>query len=498
MPSSSSSTQVAVIGAGPGGYAAAFFAADLGLAVTLIDMDANPGGVCLYRGCIPSKALLHVAKLVSEAKHASALGVTFAEPAIDLDKLRAWKDGVVQKLTGGLGQLSRQRKITFVQGRAGFEDAATLRVERVTPSTLRPAQGRPEPSRGTTGSGQAGEPETISFQRAIIATGSRPASAPGLSLDTPRVMDSTAALELRDIPKSLLVVGGGYIGLELGSVYAALGSKVSVVEMMPGLLPGADRDLVNVLARRLESVFQSIMLNAKVVEMKEDKKGVTVRFDGEGIEPKAQTFDKVLVSVGRKPNSAIPGLDRTRVQVDARGFIEVDAQRRTAEPAIFAIGDVVGEPMLAHKASHEARVAVESIRGEHAAFEPRAIPAVVFTDPEIAWCGLTETEAKKQGIQVEVARFPWAALGRAITIDRPEGFTKLLIDPASERVLGVGIVGAGAGELIAEGVLAVEMAALATDLKLTIHPHPTLSETIMEAAEVFFGQSTHVYRPKRK
>ena len=298
--------------------------------------------------------------------------------------------------------------------------------------------------------------------------------------------------------KEVLVVGGGYIGLELGSVYAALGSKVSVVEMMPGLLPGADRDLVNVLARRLEAAFQSVMLNAKVVEMKEDKRGVTVRFDGEGIEPKEQTFDKVLVSVGRKPNSAIPGLDRTRVQIDARGFIEVDAQRRTTEPAIYAIGDVVGEPMLAHKASHEARVAVESIKGERVAFEPCAIPAVVFTDPEIAWCGLTETEAKKQGKQVEVARFPWAALGRAIMIDRPEGFTKLLIDPASERVLGVGIVGAGAGELIAEGVLAVEMAALATDLKLTIHPHPTLSETIMEAAEVFFGQSTHVYRPKRK
>jgi dihydrolipoamide dehydrogenase len=311
-------------------------------------------------------------------------------------------------------------------------------------------------------------------------------------------MDSTAALELGDVPKSLLVIGGGYIGLELGSVYAALGSKVSVVEMMPGLLPGADRDLVNVLGRRLESAFQAIMLNAKVVEMSEEKKGVKVRFDGEGIEPKEQVFDKVLVSVGRKPNSSIPGLDRTKVQIDARGFIQVDAQRRTAEPTISAVGDVIGEPMLAHKASHEARVAVEAIKGENVAFEPRAIPAVVFTDPEIAWCGLTETQAKAQGIKVEVARFPWAALGRAITIDRPEGFTKLLIDPVTERVLGVGIVGAGAGELIAEGVLAVEMAALATDLKLSIHPHPTLSETLMEAAEVFFGQSTHVYKPKRR
>jgi dihydrolipoamide dehydrogenase len=481
MPSSS--TQLAVIGAGPGGYAAAFYAADLGLAVTLIDTDANPGGVCLYRGCIPSKALLHVARILGEAKHAGALGVRFSEPTIDLDALRAWKDGVVQKLTGGLGQLSRQRKITFVQGRASFENASTLRVERV---------GAPA------GPGAPGEPETIRFQHAIVATGSRPATVPGVPLDSPRVMDSTAALELRDIPKRLLVIGGGYIGLELGSVYAALGSKVSVVEMMPGLLPGADRDLVNVLARRLESGFQAIMLNAKVVDMKEGKTGIAVTFEGEGIEPKQQTFDKVLVSVGRKPNSAVPGLDRTAVKVDARGFIEVDVQRRTAEPTIYAIGDVVGEPMLAHKASHEARVAVEAVRGERVAFEPSAIPAVVFTDPEIAWCGLTETEAKKQGRQVEVARFPWAALGRAITIDRPEGLTKLLIDPKTERVLGVGIAGAGAGELIAEGVLAVEMAALATDLKLTIHPHPTLSETLMESAEVFFGHATHVYRPKKR
>jgi dihydrolipoamide dehydrogenase len=431
--------------------------------------------VCLYRGCIPSKTLLHVAKLVNEAKHASAWGVTFADPTIDLDTLRGWKDGVVQKLTGGLGQLSKQRKITFVQGRASFEGAQSLRIERATADTT-----------------------TLTFHHAIIATGSRPASVPGLSIDSPRVMDSTSALGLRDVPKDLLVVGGGYIGLELGTVYAALGSRVSVVEMMPGLLPGADRDLVNVLARRLESVFEAIMLNAKVVEMKETARGVTVRFDGDGIEPKERVYDKVLVSVGRKPNSAIPGIERTKVQTDTRGFITVDAHRRTAEPSIYAIGDVVGEPMLAHKASHEARVAVESIQGENVTFEPRAIPAVVFTDPEIAWCGLTETEAKKQGLQVEVARFPWAALGRAVAIDRPEGFTKLLIDPATERVLGVGIVGAGAGELIAEGVLAVEMAALAADLKLSIHPHPTLSETLMEAAEVFFGQSTHVYRPKRK
>jgi dihydrolipoamide dehydrogenase len=466
-------SELVVIGAGPGGYAAAFFAADLGMQVTLVDREPNPGGVCLYRGCIPSKALLHVAKVIGEARHAASLGVTFAEPSIDLDTLRAWKTGVVEKLTGGLGQLGRQRKLTYVQGSASFEDARTLSIETKD---------------GT---------ERLSFGHAIVATGSRPASIPGLP-DSPRVLDSTGGLALEDVPKRLLVIGGGYIGLELGSVYAALGSKVSVVEMMPGLLPGADRDLVNVLAKRMETICEAIMLNTKVVEVKEGKKGLEVRFEGEGVDPKPHTYDKVLVAVGRKPNSAIPGLDKTKVKVNERGFIEVDERRATAEPTIFAIGDVVGEPMLAHKASHEARVAVEAIKGEKVAFEPRAIPAVVFTDPEIAWCGLTETEAKKQGRKVEVARFPWAALGRAITLDRPEGFTKLLIDPETERVLGVGIVGVGAGDLIAEGALAVEMAALATDVKLTIHPHPTLSETIMEAAEVFFGQSTHVYRPKRK
>jgi dihydrolipoamide dehydrogenase len=323
---------------------------------------------------------------------------------------------------------------------------------------------------------------------------------PGLSIDSPRVMDSTSALDLPDIPKTLLVVGGGYIGLELGSVYAALGTKVTVVEMTGGLLPGADRDLVTYLQRNLEKTLHKILTNARVTGMKDEKKGVRVTIEGEGLDEAArdQVFDRVLVSVGRKPNSAVPGLNTTAVKVNARGFIEVDGARQTGEPGIYAIGDVVGEPMLAHKASHEARVAVEAIAGHKVAFEPQAIPAVVFTDPEVAWCGLTETEAKAQGRTVEVAKFPWAALGRALAIDRPDGVTKLVIDPETERVLGVGIVGAGAGELIAEGVLAVEMAALATDLKLSIHPHPTLSETLMEAAEVFFGHSTHVYRPRRK
>jgi dihydrolipoamide dehydrogenase len=479
-----SATQVVVIGAGPGGYAAAFYAADLGMQVTLVDPETYPGGVCLYRGCIPSKALLHVAKLVGDAKHAANIGVNFGDPKVDLDKLRAFKNTVVQKMVSGLGQIQKLRKVRYIQGRASFVDAKNLSIDLV-----------------------AGGTEALTFEHAIIATGSRPATVPSLALDSPRVMDSTSALDLPDVPKTLLVVGGGYIGLELGSVYAALGTKVTVVEMTPGLLPGADRDLVAFLHRRMEQTVHKILLNARVVEMKDGKTGVTVKIDGDpstgsgqgGLTDadRTQTFDRVLVSVGRKPNSAIPGLDKTKVKVDAKGFIEVDPGRRTAEPTIFAIGDVVGEPMLAHKASHEARVAVDVIAGHNEIFEPRAIPAVVFTDPEVAWCGLTENEAKQQGRPVEIAKFPWAALGRAVAIDRPDGMTKLVIDPATERVLGVGIVGSGAGELIAEGVLAVEMAAVATDVKLSIHPHPTLSETLMESAEVFFGQSTHVYKPKK-
>jgi dihydrolipoamide dehydrogenase len=475
----SQTTQVVVIGAGPGGYAAAFYAADLGMQVTLVDPALNPGGVCLYRGCIPSKALLHVADVLNEARHAEAWGLAFGAPKIDLDRLRGFKSKVVNQLTGGLGQLSKQRKVTYIQGTAAFRDARTLEITRE-------------------GGGAA---ETLAFEHAIIATGSRPATVPGLSIDNPRVMDSTGALELPDIPKSLLVVGGGYIGLELGSVYAALGTKVTVVEMTDGLLPGADRVLVNILAKRIESICEAVLLKTKVVGIKAAKDALAVTLDGEGLGPdgaKERTFDRVLVSIGRRPNSAVPGLDRTKVKVNGRGFIEVDGARRTAEPSIYAIGDVVGEPMLAHKASHEGRVAVESIAGERVAFEPLAIPAVVFTDPELAWCGLTENEAKAQHREVTVARFPWAASGRALTLDRPDGMTKLVLDPKTERVLGVGIVGAGAGELIAEGVVAVEMGANATDLRMSIHPHPTLSETLMESAEVFFGQATHVYRPKKK
>src|SRR5688500_8666652 len=471
-----SNSHVVVIGAGPGGYAAAFYAADLGMKVSLVDPAENPGGVCLYRGCIPSKALLHVAKLVEEAKHADAWGVTFGAPAIAIDRLRGFKQKVVNQLTGGLGQLSKQRKISYVRGTAAFRDAKTLEI-----------------------TAEDGKTSELGFDHAVIATGSRPATVPGLSIESPRLMDSTSALELPDIPKSLLVVGGGYIGLELGSVYAALGTKVTVVEVTGGLLPGADRDLVNILAKRIDKVCEAVLLNTKVVAMKEAGEGIAVTFEGDGLgdRPKEQTFDRVLVSIGRRPNGAVPGLERTKVKVNQRGYIEVDEKLQTAEPSIYAIGDVVGEPMLAHKASHEGRVAIEAIAGEKVAFEPLAIPAVVFTDPELAWCGLTEGDAQKQGRKVTVARFPWAASGRALTLDRPDGMTKLLIDPDTQRLLGVGIVGPGAGELIAEGVLAIEMGANATDIKMSIHPHPTLSETLMESAEVFFGHATHVYRPKR-
>lgn len=469
-----SNLRIAVVGGGPGGYAAAFLAADLGLKVTLIDNEINPGGVCLYRGCIPSKSLLHVAKLIDESRHAKDWGIEYAAPKIDVARLRSWKEGVIKKLTGGLGQLSKQRKVEYIQGTAAFENSNTLRVSRANGGT-----------------------DSLSFDRIVIATGSRPAIIPTLKLDTPRMMDSTSALDLSDVPGSLLVIGGGYIGLELGTVYAALGSKVSVVEMLPGLLPGADRDLVLPLHKRVEKIFDSIMLNTTVSSVKLEANGIRVTFDGPEVKEKEKVFDKVLVSVGRKPNSEIPGLEKTQVKVGPRGFIQVNKQLQTDDPAIYAIGDVVGEPMLAHKAMHEGRTAAEAIAGHKVAFEPHAIPAVVFTDPEVAWAGLTETQAQKDGREVKVARFPWAASGRATTIDRTEGMTKLIFDPKSERVLGVGIVGVSAGEMISEGVLAIEMAATATDLELTIHPHPTLSETVMESAEMFFGTSTDVYRPKR-
>ncbi|MCK5392270.1 MAG: dihydrolipoyl dehydrogenase, partial [Deltaproteobacteria bacterium] len=370
MSKAENTTQVAIIGAGPGGYPAAFLAADLGLQVTMIDPEDNPGGVCLYRGCIPSKALLHTAKIISEAQDSTNWGITFSKPKIDLDKLRDWKRGVVQKLVGGLGVLSRQRKITYIQGRATFLDSNTLEIKK-----------------------SDGETVQLTYENAVIATGSRPAQVPGFPNDSPHLLDSTSALDLPDIPKTMLVVGGGYIGLELGTVYAALGTKVSVVEMTSRLMPGVDRDLVRVLQKSSEHIYESIMLNTKVVDMKETKKGLQVKFEDEAIENKGSIFDKVLVSVGRKPNSEHLGLENTKVQIDNKGFIKIDGQRRTSDPNIFAIGDVAGEPMLAHKATHEGRVVAQVLAGKNVVFEPNAVPAVVFTDPEIAWCGLTETEA---------------------------------------------------------------------------------------------------------
>ncbi len=467
--------QLVVIGGGPGGYAAAFFAADKGMNVTLVNDENNPGGVCLYRGCIPSKALLHVAKLLHEAEEAKNWGIEFSKPKIDLDKLRDFKNKVVNQMTGGLGQLTKARKIEYIQGRASFVNSSKLHIKKVD-----------------------GTEEDIEFENAIVATGSVPTKIPGLSIDSPRVIDSTGALELNDVPKKLLVVGGGYIGLEMGTVYSALGSKVSVVEMTPSLLPGADKDLVNVLKKSIDAKMEAVYLNTKVVKMEDTGKAVKVTFEGNDIEQKEQLFDKVLVSIGRSPVTQGLGLENTKVKLTQRGFIQIDKKCQTDDPKIFAIGDIVGGAMLAHKASAEGKVAVEAILGHKVAFEPNAIPAVVFTDPELAWAGITETEAKEKGLKVEVARFPWAASGRATTLDRPDGLTKLIIDSETERILGMGIVGYGAGEMIAEGVLAVEMAALAKDVALSIHPHPTLSETVMESAEVFFGESTHLYRPKRK
>ena len=467
-------TDIVVIGGGPGGYPAAFDAADKGFKVIMVNDDVAPGGVCLNRGCIPSKALLHVAKLINETRESSDWGITFEKPKIDLDKLREFKEKVVTQLTGGIGQLAGARNVEIVKGFGRFKDSNTVEVTK-----------------------QDGTREAIGFKYAIVATGSSPAVPPVFDLDDPRIMDSTGALELADIPEKLLVVGGGYIGLEMGSVYAALGSEVTVVEMTGGLLPGADRDLVKPLQKRLQESFAAIHLNTKVEKLTPTDAGIVADLSGEGVEPQ-QTFDRVLISIGRRPNNKGIGLENTKLELDERGFIKNDSNQRTAESHIFAIGDIAGEPMLAHKATREAKVAVETIAGEPAEFDNIAIPAVVFTDPELAWCGVTEQEAKDLGLDVEITRFPWAASGRAQTLARTEGLTKIIFDKKKGRVLGVGIVGPGAGELIAEGVMAVEMAAVAEDVAESIHAHPTLSETLMEAAESFLGQATHMYRPKRK
>ena len=469
----SSQTRLAIIGAGPGGYVAAFHAADLGLEVTLIDPEVNPGGVCLYRGCIPSKALLHAAKVLNDAEDAINFGIQFGEPKIDIDKLRAWKQDIVTRLTGGLGQLTKLRKIRYIQGEAKFLNPSSLEIKKAD-----------------------GTIETLGFNQAIIATGSRPIRLSSLP-KSPRIWDSTTALALSAVPTSLLVIGGGYIGLELGSAYAALGANVTVVEALPQLLTGADRDLADVLIRKLKREFVKILTETKVTSASETLSGIEVAFqDKKGQETK-ETFDAVLSSVGRKPNSDRLGIEHTKVEMNDNGFVKVDPQRRTADNNIYAIGDVAGQPMLAHKASFEAKVAVEAIAGRKSVYDPKAMPAVVFTDPELAWAGLTENEANAKGIDIVVSKFPWAASGRAMTLNRTDGITKLIADKKSKRILGIGIVGVGAGDLISEGTLAIEMGAVADDLALTIHPHPTLSESIMETAEGLFGHCTHIYRPKK-
>lgn len=476
-------TSVVVIGAGPGGYAAAFAAADKGLQVTLVDPGEQLGGVCLNRGCIPSKALLHLARVITETHETAPFGLTFGPPKIDLDRIRQWKNDVVAKNGGGVKQLAKARNVEVIQAWAHFKDSTTLLL------SSKPG-----------GEGDQGE---LKFENAILAVGSRPAVIPSINIKSPRVLDSTSALELPDIPKRLLVIGGGYIGLELGTVYAALGSEVSVVEATDGLLPGADRDLVKVLEKHVRETFKNIYLSTKVVELKDLGDRVQVNFDkarvdAESAAPDDMEFDRVLIAVGRTPNSQGLGLERTQVKIGPRGFVEIDKSCRTADPHIYAIGDIAGEPMLAHKASHEGKIAAESIAGEHAEFDARAIPAVVFTDPELAWTGLTETQAQRNNIAVEIAKFPWGASGRATAMGRNDGLTKILVAPETRRVLGVGIVGINAGEMISEAVLAIEMGATAEDIGRSIHPHPTLSETVGEGAELAYGTTTHLYRPAKK
>lgn len=469
---SESRYDVAVIGAGPGGYAAAFHAADLGLRTVLIDQNSQLGGTCLLRGCIPSKALLHAARLLTDAEEAKDWGLHFDKPRLDLEALHSRLQAIIGKLTKGVHTLANSRKIEVIRARASFKDATTLLLS---------------------GPDRQGE---LSFAHAIVATGSQPVIPESLKVDDPRVMDSTGALELPDVPARFLVVGGGYIGLELGTVYQALGSEVTVVEALPRLLNGVDADLVQPLQRRMQRRFREIKLNCRVEQLDTRTDGVAATFrssDGTSIE----VFDRVLVAVGRRPNTERLGLEQTRVKVAPQGFIQVDRQLRTVEPRIFAIGDVIGEPMLAHKATHEGLTAARVIAGRKASFDAAAIPAVVFTDPEIAWCGLTEEAAQASGQSVKIARFPWAASGRATTLGRNEGLTKLVLDAESGRILGIGLCGVGAGELIAEGVLAVEMGAVAEDVAASIHPHPTLSETVMEAAESFYGSPTHLYTSKR-
>jgi dihydrolipoamide dehydrogenase len=464
-------TEIVVIGAGPGGYAAAFAAADKGLKVILVEQEPRLGGVCLNCGCIPSKAFLNVAHQIEEARESADRGLIFSEPKIDLAKLRAWKNSILDRLAGGIASLAQKRGVQVIQGRAYLEDSTTLRVE--------------------TNEGQV----FVKYDKAVVAVGSKPAMPRAFDLGNPRIMTSTEALEIEEIPDDLLIVGGGYIGMELGTVYATLGSRVVVVEAADSILSGADPDLIRPVLRYAEKAFKELRPKTKVAKMATAGRKIKVTFDADG--GREELYDRVLVSVGRVPNGENLGLENTTVERDEKGFIKVNSRMQTADPNIFAIGDIAGGVLLAHKAAREARIAVEAITGEAGEFEQIAIPAVVFTNPEVAWCGLTEGEARARGIKVEVARFPWSASGRALTFGRTDGLTKLVVDPETERVLGVGVVGHNAGELISEGVLAVEMGATVRDLAETVHPHPTLSETLMESAEVFFGEATHVFSRRR-
>lgn len=466
-------TDVVVLGAGPGGYAAAFYAADLGKKVVMVEQEKRLGGVCLNRGCIPSKAYLHAAKVMIEARESAHRGITFGEPKMDVDKLRAWKESILTKLSGGVAQLAQRRGVQVLTGRAVFEDSNSIRVE--------------------TEKGQ----QPVHFDKAIVAVGSRPAIPKAFDLGNPRIMTSTEALEMEEVPEKLLVVGGGYIGMELGTVYATLGSKVVVIEALDTILAGADPDLVRPVFKYAEKAFQEVRLKTKVLKMATAGKQIKVNSENAAGEKKEELFDRVLVSVGRVPNCGDIGLENTKVQRDDKGFIKVSKTMQTDDPNIFAIGDVIGGYMLAHKASKEARTAVETICGEETGSDAAVIPAVVFTDPEVAWAGLTEADAKNKGVQVNVVKFPWAASGRALTFDRTDGVTKLILEPETDRILGVGMVGHGAGELIAEGTVLIEMGATAKDLASVVHPHPTLSETLMEAAELFYGHSTHAYVRKQ-
>jgi len=473
MSESKNGSELVVIGAGPGGYPAAFLAADLGMDVTLIDPEINPGGVCLHRGCIPTKTLLHVAKVIREAEEAKNFGVTFNTPEFDLDQIRAFKDRVVEKLTSGTGQLAKQRKINYIKGIANFKDSKTLLIKQAH-----------------------GEEQTLSFEKAIIATGTIPMTLPGMTIESDHVMNSAEAMELESIPETLLVIGGGYIGLELGTVYATLGSRVSIVEMLPNIVPGGDDDLVRILTMKTRQLFESIITKTKVVDMKEIDGKIKVTFE-KAEKKEEKTFDKVLVTIGRKPNTSNLILKNTKVEIDERGFIKINQERQTAEPHIYAIGDVVGGALLAHKATYEGKMAVQAIVRKDKLSEPKSIPAVLYTDPEVSWTGLTEKEAKEKGIDISIAKFPWAANGRCLSLGRNDGVTKIISDPTTDQILGVGIVGPGAGDLISEAALAISLDAKVSDLAHTIHPHPTTSETVMEAAEVHLGLCTHIYRPKR-